>query len=541
MITPFPESNDTNSATHDAIYQALVIAVQTNLAKTFSTELFFVDVKAATGSSLFTHYLNTFPESVRQQYFCGTCAEWLKQFGQMVTSLNGVLTAVAFVQATDYPDEVNAIMASLAKVVERSPITGIKHDTVTNCSIKNDGKFTHLSGNLRKAPGQPEIELTLAVKESKAGIYTEAHRTVTETFKRYTREDVTAFAKIFEHGALSTRREFKARANLFAVAFLGWESTKHEGHKSNIVWEALNISFTDFYHFNSSVLGTFLGNLVGGGEGYAIEQFLEQTDGVNYKRPTTAPTERELANAIQRARDEGLETGFVRRFAKPEDIGYWFWKKPEAVAAEGVAPKSIFDGLRTKDTAEVKRADSIDGGAMSFLHYVDKFLPKAKSISLTLDYHNSYPLIQLTQANDPEAKNLHNYDSTVAHYMYKGGSTIRHWADNNRLNVVGITVPAHHWANPPIKFGIPEEGVILILEGVKDRGNEGSAIFMENLSADYRDLRRVIEQYSNSTPLTDIEGEVAAGIFFTPGQARFNIVTELEDGTSVRHTLSHYS
>lgn len=544
-----------NSAHVDALYQNLVLAVKENLSKVdINTAIFLVDVKAAKGHSLFTHYLREFEVEDRQQYNCHVCAEWLKQFGQQVTVNDGIATAIAFVPNPNFNEEVNARLAKLAKVVETSPIVSHKPDNNPNCEIASDEKFTHFNGKLAVANRGLIFEKHGQERVAVINVWREAHRVVSETLARYTPETVKTFSDLFEYGEFAHAREFRAQAKIFSTLFREYNASKHNVVKSNLVWESLGENFTTLLHFNGSSVGALIGYIAEGNLEIGLSEFRKYTASINHKRPTELPTEREIDLAQAVVEKEGLETAFERRFATVDDIQYWFWKAP-VVEAKSAPAGGLFADMKAKDAKPKANVTPVKGGEISFMRFVAEILPKVRKLSLLFVPKERYNFVQLVAATHADSKPLLRWDkedsrNTVSQYVYNGGSTTSNWLPGNvhSADVVGITTQADMWANPELKFGVPAINALFVLKGAKDSSNNTCAIFPEDVNPKYRDLRRVIERYSNTHKLDEVEaGDVAAGLIITNAgksinaiSGPFGVLVEIDDDTSVVYEFSNY-
>lgn len=544
-----------NSAHVDALYQNLVLAVKENLSKVdINTAIFLVDVKAAKGHSLFTHYLWGFEVEDRQQYNCHVCAEWLKQFGQQVTVNDGVTTAIAFVPNPNFNEEVNARLATLAKVVETSPIVSQKPDNNPNCEIANDGTFTHFNGKLAVSNRGLIFEKHGQERVAVINSWREAHRVVTETLNRYTPAQVKTFSHLFEYGEFTNERTFRAQAKIFSDLFREYNASKHNVVKNNLVWEALGENFTTLLHFNGSSVGALIGYIAEDRLEHGLREFRQYTAGINYKRPTELPTEREIDLAQETVEKEGLATAFERRFATVDDIQYWFWKAP-VVEAKSAPAGGLFADMKAKDAKPKANATPVNGGEISFMRFVAEILPKARKMSLLFKPNQRYNFVQLVTATHADSKPLLRWDkedarNTVSQYVYNGGSPVSNWlaSYSYTAEVVGITTQSSAWSNVELKFGVPVGSSAFILKGAKDSSNNTCAIFPEDVNPKYRDLRRVIERYSNTHKLDEVEtGDVAAGLIITDSKQSvdtttgpFSVLVEIDDDTSVVYAFSNY-
>lgn len=540
----------------DLTYNGLLAAVKANLLKVSNetAAIFLVDVKEAKGHSLFTHYLNTFPESVRPQYNCRTCAQWLKLYGQQVLVNDGVLTAFAFVRDDTYTPDVNAVLETLAKTVESCVIVSQKPDNNADYSISSTSKFNHFSGKLHSSARHLEFKLSGADAKAKVNEWREAVRVVKEMLGSYSSGSVTTFVDLFTHGQFNHIPSFVGPAKAVASLHREYNASKHSYVKENLIWEALADKFTTLYHFKASSLGALLGYIQQGQLEFGISEFKKYTDGLNYKRPTELPTDREIELATKRVTEEGLEASFKRTFAKVEDVKWWLWKTP--VVAEPVAQETtLFSGMKKKvDAVEPPARKKVNGGNISMLTFVNDVLPKADKVFLTFGPNSVNNFTQLVTATDPDAKSMIRWDketyrNTVSQYIYHGGSTLGTWTDKifDPIQVLGITTVPEYWEKPVLKYGVPEMHTIFILEDFKDNKNSTVALFPDDLRAEYRDLRRVVEEYSKTHALDEITGGSAAGLLLPNNNqplrqtvGSFGVLVETNDGATVNYVLQSY-
>lgn len=133
----------------DNIYSGLEALISANIAKVniSQVDVFKVDVKHNTGKSLFSHYLEQYPESDRGHYNCRVCAEWLRRYGQLVTIKDGVVSSVAFGTIPEGTDPgVTTVATALSKLVISQPVTSIYTPISNKAVIQNDGSWSHFHG-----------------------------------------------------------------------------------------------------------------------------------------------------------------------------------------------------------------------------------------------------------------------------------------------------------------------------------------------------------------------------------------------------------
>lgn len=556
-------ASNENVVAEDRFYDSLVDIIEHNLSLfDIDDDIYKVDVEASTGKSLYQHYLSLFPEEQRQQYTCKTCERWLNKFGQYVTIDDGVAKSLAFdidIEAEGEPHtNAYAMVKALNRIVARCPVTDIVVENVADYSLKHSGKFRHFNGKLNCA--SPALIFTYDNDEERLGKEAEGRelvRIMRSGLTRWAPETVQRAVELFEHGELKHITKFANRFKTWAKLHREFNATKNNNIKNNLVWEAMNFDNKDIIHFHTTVVGVLMDDIQSGHEQYAIRKFRENIEGVNYMRATEAPTEEQLEKAKALVKTLGIESAFRRRFALVSDIQEWVWQ-PTAVAKETEEAGSIFDGLKTKEEKVAPAKRVIDGGSISLMQLMVEVLPKAQS--LAVEFHNAgysrFNTVQMTDRAVVDAKPIHRWDSeekrnSVSCYSYQGGSRLMNWTDaTGPVKVVGITLSPQAWGGKEtFTYNTPDHGMILVLEGFKDKNSNQSALFAEELTHELRDVRRVVEAFSQANKLEEVEGSVAAGIQI-PGNTGveiyrstgpFNLVAEMADGTTVRYSLTrHY-
>lgn len=549
----------------DQLYQSLLDVVKHNLSLfDIQDKIYFVDVEAATGKSLFEHYLGLFPEDIRQQYRCKTCERWLNKYGQYVTVDDGIVKSMAF--DIDIPAEgephsnVYAFVQALNKVIGKCPIAGVVVDNEKNYALKHSGKFNHFEGEIQCDNASLIFSYDDEQRMGKEAQARENVRIVNAYINRWADPVVQKVAALFEHGELKHHTKFKRSFEQWHRLNKAWNATKNNNIKNNLIWEAVDFNNMDLVHFGNTVVGGLLDNLADSSEAYAIKTFRTQTEGVNYQRATEKPNEQQLEAAKKLVVEMGIESAFQRRFATLDDIQYWFWKASDVVEVEE-EKTSIFDGMKTQEgtTQKAETKTVIDGGAITFMAFANEVLPKVKRLGIRFPNANFSPLnlTQYVAATDPESKPILRWDNeekrnTVSTYVYNNGSRLGQWTEGSvsqEFVIAGITVNPNTWGNVAMKYDIPVEGVTLLINGLKDNGNNSVALFAETLRHELRDIRRVVEEYSNTHKLDDVEGRTgAAGLALVGNNTVelqqacgcFTLVAYMEDGAVVTYTLSRY-
>lgn len=535
-------SSNTHEVAHSKFnFDLLVEMVNANIDRVSENDagafskMFRVNIEHANhGKSLYEIYLDSIPADERQELTCRTCKRWLESSGNLVTiDTDGNVQSVAF-QTPDHviaglPVDVAEVILALEEAVTKSPVNGYR--TVSRGSdttIPNDGKWNHFRGALSR-------RVVLPKKVNYIGEENAAAEKVSVMRNALTRwpVDILSHAKaLATYGALRDHR-LAHRIKQFVDTAKMYNAIKDSRKRNALVWLWANTQTPDQTNVVGTATGMLLDALVEGGEDLALTRYIRETDGINYQRPTEEPTVRELDAAKALVAEKGWDRSLIRTAAKFADIQYLYWT-PSGVDSAPAETTSIFDKVKAKDAAPAPKV--IPGGSITEFDFMEKVLPKAQKLRVLINQHSRHPFSFFTKAEHPDAPPILKWDNeeqrnTVSAYAYNNGLSGQDANLSGWVNVQGITTTPEDWAKPEMRHGILAKGV-MILEGGYDTLNSVSAIFPETLRHELRDARRVIESYSNSTPLVDKVG--VAAIRFVPG---LPVEAELEDGVVVQYTI----
>lgn len=555
-----------NSA-EDSVYNQLLDIVSHNLSLLdIRDTLHRVNVLSSTGKTLYQHYLSLWPEEQRQQFTCITCRRWLDKYGQYVTINDGILTSVAFSPIVEGAEgSAYDLLAKLKAVVEKSQVVNLVHDSEETYAVAHNGKFKHFHGVLNCEDKSFVLKHDDLVIEGLNGRAKENVKVVENYLTVWAQPVLEKVRVHFEHGSLTKiDKKHAAAFKQFYDLYREYNASKNNRVRENLIWEAIGVNNISLLHFRGTAVGTLLDNFQSGSEEYALRSFLKQVDPQYYMRPTEAPADHELEKAKKLVDELGLESAFSRRYASTEDVQYWFWEKPEAVAAAAEEKKtSIFDNVKTKDgggKVAAQLPEPTNGGTLSVVRWVNEVLPKVSKLYFRPHQERyrdlNFNFSQFVTATDPESVPLLRWDSLtarnpVSNYGYVRGAPLKQWVIGpvNDIEILGITTSPEHWANPVMKYGAPEAGLFIVLDNFQDHANGSLGLFPETIRHELRDIRRVVEEYSNTNKLGDLpEGTASAAGIYIAGQVenvatqvgQFQLLSVMENGDRVLHTLSTY-
>ncbi|UQT03001.1 hypothetical protein TOTORO_01380 [Serratia phage vB_SmaS-Totoro] len=497
--------------------------------------IFRVNVPHAnSGKSLYDIYLDSFGEQDRKELTCRTCKRWLEANGNLVTiDAGGEVSSVAFNTETgklaELPVEVSNLLLKLQAAVERSPVNGYRTlSRGSDTAVPNDGQWLHFHGTLGAIPLNP-VKVNYTGEENAAA---EKVSVMRNALNRWSLDILSHAKSLATYGALRNHRH-RNRIKQYVDNAKLYHAIKDNRKRDALVWLWANSLTPDQTNVVGTSLGMLFDALVEGGEDLALTRYIRETDGVNYQRPTEEPTVREIDEAKALVAEKGWDRSLVRTAAQFSDIQYLYWT-PSGVDSAPAAATSIFDKVKAKDAPVAPKV--IEGGAITEFDFMELVVPKTSEMRVGISQHSSYPFTFYTKAEHEDAPPILKWDNdehrnTVSGYGYVNGTRAASANLTGWVYVQAITTVPEEWSKPELRHGVLTKGV-MVLEGGYDTLNTVSAIFPETLRHELHSVRRVIESYSNSTPLVNKIGVCA--IKFAVG---LDIQVTTIDGTVVRYTI----
>ncbi len=219
-----------------------------------------------------------------------------------------------------------------------------------------------------------------------------------------------------------------------------------------------------------------------------------------------------MPRQLREAREPRLpcaEPDDVQTIWTPADLRPAPYTKDTGVFA-GIAPK-----VKTPAPTDAKLLD-LPSKNMTWTRFAETVLPKALGLEVFLTANNQ-PITAFTTAVDPDAPPILQWDredcrNPVAWYVWNNGSVPRDWSlvANRFHKVWGVSNSPSHWYgnNPPNQ----KESAVLLVEGLHETKQSGSALFPEILKSELHPVRSSIEAYSRKHNLAGFDGPHAGGL-----------------------------
>lgn len=536
-------------------------------------EEFLVDLRAAAdvwltnaGGRLFTTntsglweaYLSGFAtRPLRQHYNCHACRSFIEKYGALVTihAETGATSSLwqYLKNSKALPARYRASVTAMAERVSRARVTGIFLTGERVWGTPETGVWHHLS--FVPTPVAPRNWLA-------ANALLNAGQLMAEKLEDY---------KMLQ-GALGTFREATvARAvDLLGAGDVLYRSEKCLGvakwlldiykrkkkaagygkqRAENIVWLMVACAPAGWCHVRSSMIGTLLEDLGARMELSEVQRrFREKLNPLQYQRPQAAPEAGNIAQAEKVVAKLGIARSLERRFARIEEIPLlWAPKKP---APRQATTPGVFSHLALYDPREgdapperVRQFAGISGTKITAVRFLRDVLPTARSLWYAVPTGYG-PFVALLTAVYPDAPPILQWDrekrrNPVSWYVYPQGSPASQWGlvSNLWARVTGVCTFPHQW-DEGREFTQHPKGLILLLDGARDRKPDGNGIFPEILRSDLHSIRSTIEAYQRHARPSGYEEASACGVDTRAGDV--SVTVRAAGGTFVEYQIDRW-
>jgi hypothetical protein len=516
--------HDVHNDNFDAVRESMQIGFDQALT---NGPLFKTDAE-----DLFDLYLDSLPvhdAAERQYYNCGTCKDFVRTYGGLVTvDNNGDLVPVMW-QMTDcgfYQPAIDALRNRISKAkissaffpkippyqtglkVWGEPQTGEWTHYAVAVSTRLPNFFTGKSGSEAMAE---------AMAHSK-----ERRRMVASSFA-----DIKA--PVLDEALRVLKSDTLERSDRF-IAPLQWLRDLHDRPKGprgdNLLWKAVTLAPEGYCHPRSAVTNTLLDDIEKGLPFADISRkWAAKMHPLQFQRPQAAPSAQTIVQAEKLIENLGVARSLERRYARLEEVRT-IWK-PEVVE-EKQKPTGIFAHLQAKDQISTSFQVTLPTKTVTWDKFVEKVLPTAKQLQIRVpSYGNFSGVLTAEHADAPPILKWDAEDNRypISSYVYNGGSRAHTWGltVNDWVDVTGIM---------PVPSVPGEEGnaLILMVKGAKDsRSDQGNALFPEIMKSEFHGIRSVVEAYSKTAQIGGRDEASANGLGLNKGSA--NYFLKVHDGT----------
>lgn len=482
---------------------------------------------------LWETYLNSLPEATRQYHTCTACRHFIQRYGSLVTiDSQGRQRSALWADSVFAPAYYFPALQKMQELVEHAKVIGVFIPEERVLGTPQTGDWRHLA--ITVPLNLVHVSRALTANQT-AAERLEDFKTMQRAIGEFNRAVVAQAVVILEADALYRSEKVLGPAKwLLELHDVLANAPDTQWSYDNLIWRAVASAPPGFAHPRSSMIGTLLEDLA---EGLPLadvsRKFKAKMDPLQYQRPQAAPSAGNLASAEKLVEKLGIAPSLVRRFARPEDV-QTIWTPPRS-KTPATPTEGVFAGIAPKVKApaptDAKVLD-LPSQNMTWTRFAETALPKALAVEVYLT-NNPQPITAFTTAVHPDAPPILQWDredvrNPVAWYVWNNGSVPRDWSlTANRFHKVwGISNSPSHWfgSNPPNQ----KEAAVLLIEGLRETKQSGSALFPEILKSELHSVRSSIEAYSRKHHLEGLAGPHAGGLVIghdSKAQVRVRVTT----------------
>jgi len=474
-------------------------------------------------SGLYEAYLAGFPEGAERQYHtCSCCKSFIDHFGGLayVGADGHVLSAIW--ELAEAPSQYKDAVGRMQRLVQRAKLTKPFLSTARQYGEFASGERKDGSGlwnHFAVVPAEARIyrgPVTVSAFAA-ASLKREEFGSVCHALAEYNKETCDMALKLLKDDQLGNSVAALGQAQ-FMVDLHAIKATSTGANlRSNLIYRAVAAAPSGLCHPRASMIATLLDDIA---DGKTFEQAQTRWNAkmhpLAYQRPQAAPTAGAIAQAEKMFAAMGLAPALERRVALFEEVPK-LWKPKQPVASK---PAGVFGHLQPKSSAA---APSMTAPPISITleKFVRTVVTDAEKIEVQLG--NTAHFITITAAVNSDAPKLFQWDHSFAWYVWHGGATpAQYGLQIGWSEVAGITrLPARWGDEAEQKFQHQGDGLVLLVDGARETRSASAGLFPSILRSELREVRSVMESYSNKAKMTGLSEGSAIGIDLRQGGNSF--------------------
>src|SRR6478736_936587 len=391
------------------MFNKVKLQVQENLKKLSTSTLFYVGIDR---DKIWEEYLNGFPEAERQHHNCNCCKSFLRQYGGIVGIINGNIVSI-WDNITVEPEFGDSIK-NLQVYIHSLPITDVFYNEFKKCGTDK---------NLDKTSGEIwnhfyiELENKFVVSkdiDSKRSEKRDDKAVLKRSLDELTKDSIETILELIAQGSLYKGPEFKGILDKFLDLKKAYNKVEN---KDVYAWLASTTVGQALCRIRNTSIGTLLIDLSEGVDlDVAVTKFEKVVAPTNYKRPTSLVTPKMVEQAKTKLEEMGLVESMERRYANLADLNVenilYTDKSSELTDVFKEISKETLVNPRTLSKLE----------EISINDFIEKIIPKSKSIEVLLENNHLNNFVSLITGQDKNAKSLFKWDNLFS-WSYTGGIT----------------------------------------------------------------------------------------------------------------------
>lgn len=374
--------------------------------------LYIVDVDK---DLLWTTYIQSFPESIRQEFNCNACRQFIKNYGGIVR-INRDYSISTFwefsIEDAVYQNVVNNITTLVKDSIIKDAF--ITNTTKLGCdynfqdtesgTIKWNHLFYQLPGTLR---------LYHRDLEAKKSEYRDNANVFKRSLEELTLDSVNTVLELIAENNLYRGQEFKGLLEVFKDHLTTYFSIHWQKQLSYCWYYATRPSAVN--RIRNTSIGTLLVDLSKGTElDVAVRKYEAVVAPTNYKRPTAIVSSRMIEDAQRTIAELGLTSALQRRFANIDDLSVnnLLWVNRDKNSED------IFANLQKDLVVNPRNLKNVS--TVTLDEFIATVLPTVEKLEVLVENKHEGNLVSLLTAVDNEAPTLFKWDNSFSWSYNKG-------------------------------------------------------------------------------------------------------------------------
>ena len=390
-------------------FNNLKVAVQQRFNRLKTHNLY---VMATDKDEMWNAYIRNIPASLRQEYTCNCCRQFIKQYGSIVAVVDGnIFTLWDLDEVEDtFLKSVEAMQGLVYNADIRAPFLSKTVNLGTDNSrslLVTWGHFFLELPQARKYRGSKSIASTAGTARTERNVFERAMTDLNVA------SGLTVL-ELIEANNLYRGAENKHIVQEFVRLKGAYVSLTEARDKAIFCWE----EYARAPRIWGTSIGTLLRDLTTGLEASeAVRKFEAIVAPSNYKRPTALITKSMLDKAQEAVKELGYETALERQYATLFDIpvnDVIFTDQSH----DNLGQTSLFDVLEEDLVVNPKKFEKVE--EVLIKDFLKELVPLADSVEILLESRHSGSLVTLVAPAHAGSLSMFPWDNGLS-WAYSGG------------------------------------------------------------------------------------------------------------------------
>ena len=373
-------------------------------------------------------YLDSFPAEAnqvyrkRREFDCSCCRHFIKQFGNVVTIANGVVTSIWDFRTDD--DVYQPVLDALSKYIHEQPVCDVHY--AIHRQVGTDHSMEY---------GEPVIRwdhfsLTLPEKfmccaGMSEGDFKGRQRDNRNVFKRsldqISRDAIETVLELIQSNTLYRGTEWTAPLRLFLEKKIEYLELTNEPAKELYAWENAHKVGTSVNRIRNHSIGVLLIDI---SEGMDLEQAVRRYEQIvapaNYKRPKAIYTQKMLEDAKKKVVELGYMDSLPRRHATLNDISVNNILFCNRDVARNIQGGDVFADMMTSATRKPMAFDRVE--EIGYEKFIRDVLPTARELEVYFENRHAKNMVSLIAPQNADAPSMFKWNNNFG-WAYAGNVT----------------------------------------------------------------------------------------------------------------------